>query len=91
VSLDINVMLDQILGAALWLINLLLGCFSELSLRFGDLAGPLGYAGMYLLIALVGLWVVYQLLRILTLIILRILLPLAAILAALFVIVILTS
>ena len=84
-------MLDQILGAALWLINLLLGCFSELSLRLDDLAGPLGSAGMYLLIALVGLWLAYQLLRILTLIILRILLPLAAILAALFVIVILTS
>lgn len=90
-SLDLNVWLDQILGAALWFIKLILSSFSELTLRVGDLVGPLGHVGLYLLMALVGLWVIYQLLRILTLIIVRILLPLAAILAALFVIVILTS
>jgi hypothetical protein len=82
---------DQILGAALYFIKLLLSSFLGLTQRVGDLAGPLGQLGLYLFMTLLGLFVVYQLLRILTLIVLKILLPLAAILAALFVLVILTS
>ncbi|MGB2988998.1 MAG: hypothetical protein WBC98_03495 [Candidatus Zixiibacteriota bacterium] len=90
-SLDMNVWLDQILGAALFFIKLLLSSFSELTQRVGDLAGPFGQLGLYLFITLLGLWLVYQLLRIISLIIVRVLLPLAAFLLTLFVIVILIS
>ncbi|MGB2768684.1 MAG: hypothetical protein WBC88_03035 [Candidatus Zixiibacteriota bacterium] len=86
-----NVWLDQILGAALFFIKLLLSSFSELTQRVGDLAGPFGQLGLYLFITLLGLWLVYQLLRIISLIIVRVLLPLAAFLLTLFVIVILIS
>jgi len=86
-----NVWLDQILGAALFFIKLLLSSFSELTQRVGDLAGPFGQLGLYLFMTLLGLWLVYQLLRIISLIIVRVLLPLAAFLLTLFVIVILIS
>ncbi len=90
-SLNVNIWLDQILGAALFFIKLLLSSFSELTQRVGDLAGPLGQLGLYLFITLLGLWLVYQVLRIISLIIVRVLLPLAAFLLTLFVIVILIS
>lgn len=90
-SLDMNVWLDQILGAALFFIKLLLSSFSELTQRVGDLMGPFGQLGLYLFITLLGLWLVYQLLRILSLIVVRILLPLAALLVTLFVLVLLIS
>ena len=90
-SLDMNVWLDQILGAALFFIKLLLSSFSELTQRVGDLMGPFGQLGLYLFMTLLGLWLVYQLLRIISLIIVRVLLPLAAFLLTLFVIVILIS
>ncbi len=90
-SLDMNVWLDQILGAALFFIKLLLSSFSELTQRVGDLAGPFGQLGLCLFMTLLGLWLVYQLLRIISLIIVRVLLPLAAFLLTLFVIVILIS
>jgi hypothetical protein len=82
---------DQILGAALYFIKLLLSSFLGLTQRLGDLAGPSGQLGLYLFVTLLGLWLVYQLLRILSLIVVRILLPLAAFLVTLFVLVILTS
>ena len=90
-SLDMNVWLDQILGAALFFIKLLLSSFSELTQRVGDLMGPFGQLGLYLFMTLLGLWLVYQLLRIISLIIVRVLLPLAAFLLTLFVIFILIS
>jgi hypothetical protein len=86
-----NVWLDQILGAVLSLVRLLLSGFSGLTQRVGDLMGPLGSLGLYLFLTLFGLWLAYQLLRILSLIVLRILLPVAALLVALFVLVILVS
>ena len=89
--LSMNVWLDKILGAALFLVKLLADLFSGLAQRVGDVMGPLGSAGLYLLLTLFGLWLVYQLLRILSLIVLRILFPVAAFLAALFVLVILVS
>ncbi len=90
-SLNVNIWLDQILGSALFFIKLLLSSFSELTQRVGDLAGPFGQLGLYLFITLLGLWLVYQLLRILSLIVVRILLPLAALLVTLFILVILIS
>ena len=86
-----NVLLEHILGAIFFLAKLLASGFSGLAQRIGDVMGPLGSAGLYLLLTLFGLWLVYQLLRILSLIVLRILLPVAAFLAALFVLVILVS
>ena len=90
-SLNVNIWLDQILQAALFFIKLLLSSFSELTHRVADLAGPFGQLGLYLFITLLGLWLVYQLLRILSLIVVRILLPLAALLVTLFILVILIS
>ena len=86
-----NEWLDQILGAALFFIKLLLSSFSALAQRVGDLAGPFGQLGLYLLMSLLGLWLVYQLLRIISIIIVRVLLPLAALLVTLFILVILIS
>ena len=89
--LSMNVWIDKILGAALFLVKLLVSGFSGLAQRVGDVMGPFGSLGLYLLLTLFGLWLVYQLLRILSLIVLRILLPVAAFLAAIFVLVILVS
>jgi hypothetical protein len=86
-----NVLLDQVLGAALFVIKLLLGSFSELVQLVGDLAGPLGQVGLYLFLTLFGLWLAYQLLRILSLIVVRVLLPVAAFLLTLLVLVLLVS
>ncbi|UCB51755.1 MAG: hypothetical protein JSV10_07140 [Candidatus Zixiibacteriota bacterium] len=86
-----NVWLDQILGAVLSLIRLLLSSFSDLTQQVGDLAGPLGQLGLYLFLTLFGLWLTYQILRILSLIVVRILLPVAALLLTLFLLVVLIS
>ena len=89
--LNMNVWLDQVLGAILSLIRLLLSSFSGLTQQVGDVMGPLGLLGLYLFLTLFGLWLAYQLLRILSLIVLRILLPVAALVLTLFVLVILFS
>ena len=86
-----NVWLDQILGAALSLVKLLLSGCSGFAQRVGDVMGPLGLLGLYLFLALFGLWLTYQLLRILSLIVLRILLPVAAFLVTLLILVLLIS
>jgi hypothetical protein len=91
VPLNINVWLNQVLGAALSLVKLLLSGFSELTQQAGDVMGPLGSSGLYLFLTLFGLWLAYQLLRIICLIVVRILLPLAALLVTLLVLVILLS
>jgi len=91
VSLNMNVWLDQVLGAILYLIRLLLSSFAGLTQQVGDVMGPLGLLGLYLFLALFGLWLTYQLLRILSLIVVRILLPVAAFLVTLLILVLLIS
>jgi hypothetical protein len=91
VSLNMNVWLDQVLEAILSLIRLVLSSFAGLIQRVSDAMGPLGLLGLYLFLTLFGLWLAYQLLRILSLIVLRILLPVAAFLVTLLVLALLIS
>ncbi|MCK4224538.1 MAG: hypothetical protein KAX39_05110 [candidate division Zixibacteria bacterium] len=91
VSQHISIPWDHIFQTVFSFFKLLLGWFSQLSQQVGADLGMWGQLGLYLLVVLLGCWILYQLFRVLTFILLRILLPVSIVALTLFLLVILTS
>jgi len=86
-----NVPWDHIFQAVLSSLKLLLGWFSQLSQQANAHLGMWGQVGLHLFLILLVCWISYQLFRVITFIMLKIILPLAIIVLTLFFLVILTS
>lgn len=90
-SLYINIPWDHIFQTVLSFLKLFVGWFSQLSQQVNAHLGMWGQLGLHLFVILLGCWILYQLFRVITFIMLRILFPLAIISLTLLFLVILTS
>ena len=90
-SLQMGIPWDHIFQTALSSLKLILDWFSQLSQQVGADLGMWGQLGLHLLVILLGCWILYQLFRVITFIILRILFPITIMVLTLLFLVILTS
>lgn len=86
-----NIPWDEFFGTFLSSLELLLSWISQLTIHVGDHWGMWGQVGLYILVIIIGFWIIYQLFRVAVFIMFRIILPLAIISLTLLFLVILTS
>jgi hypothetical protein len=86
-----NIPWDEFFGTLLSSLKLFLSWISQLAIHVGDHWGVWGQVILYILVVIIGFWIIYQLFRVAVFIMFRIILPLAIISLTLLFLAILTS